>query len=133
MKGMQGSIRRRPKSHLTFAGLRRHQRRDFCVEVLVQDAQGWELPLESFDFSPAGMFVRSNYLFEVGTIHNLIFRSPDGEELFSVHGQVIRVEKDDSRQAEGGAVVPGMAYEFIEMSAHKRHRLAEFAQRVSNQ
>ncbi len=123
MKGMQGSIRRRPTSKLTFAGLRQFPRKELSVEVLVQDSEGWEVPLDSFDFSPAGMFVRSHFLFEVGGIHNLIFRSPDGEDLFSVRAQVVRVEKEED-------CVPGMAYEFFEMSCEKRQRLQGLAERV---
>lgn len=123
MKGMQGSIRRRPTSKLTFAGLRQFPRKELCVDVLVQDADGWEVPLASFDFSPAGMFVRSQFLFEIGETHNLIFRSPDGEELFSVRAQVVRVEKEED-------CVPGMAYEFFEMNPEKYQRLQGLAARV---
>ncbi len=131
MKGMQGSIRRRPKSSLTFAGLRRYPRKEFSVEVLAQDSEGWEIPLESFDFSPMGMFVRSTLLFEVGTIHHLIFRGPDGQELFSVHAQIVRVEKDDAQFSDNGdGVVPGMAYEFIDLAEEKRERLLGLARRV---
>lgn len=132
MKGMQGSIRRQPKSDLTFAGLRRYPRKEFAVEVLVQDPQGWEIPLETFDFSPAGMFVRSNFLFEVGTVHNLIFRSPEGDDLFSIRSEVVRVEKDDAEPAANDAesFVAGMAYEFIEMEPEQRQRLCGLAERV---
>lgn len=132
MKGMQGSIRRQPSSRLSFAGLRRHPRADLSVEVLVQDDDGWEVPLESFDFSPAGMFVRSNFLFEVGSTHNLIFRSPDGEELFGVRGQVVRVEKEVPAGGEGDAqgFVPGMAYEFLNMATEKQQRLRGLAARI---
>ncbi len=132
MKGMQGRIRRRPTSNLNFAGVRRFPRKDLSVEVLVQDTEGWEIPLESLDFSPAGMFVRSNFLFEVGTIHNLIFRSPDGEELFSVRAQVVRVENEiaDDATSDGEGYAPGMAYEFIETASDQKERLQGLAARV---
>ena len=132
MNGMQGRIRRQPSSRLNFAGLRRHPRTDMNVEVLVQDDDGWEVPLESFDFSPAGMFVRSNFLFEVGSTHTLIFRSPDGDELFGVRGQVVRVEKElpQAQKSQEHRFVPGMAYEFLEMTTPKYERLCGLAARV---
>ena len=132
MKGMQGRIRRQPTSNLNFAGVRRFPRKDLSIEVLVQDTEGWEIPLESLDFSPAGMFVRSNFLFEVGTIHNLIFRSPDGEELFSVRAQVVRVENEiaDDATSDGEGYAPGMAYEFIETASDQKERLQGLAARV---
>lgn len=128
MKGMQGSIRRQPSSSLNFAGVRRYPRTELNVEVLIQDDDGWEFPVESLDFSPTGMFVRTNFLFEVGTIHNLIFRSPDGDALFSIRGQVVRVENDAADDDE--AFVPGMAYEFMELTADHRQRLKGLAARV---
>lgn len=125
MKRMQGSIRRQPSCRLSFAGLRRYPRRDLSVEIIIQDQDGWEIPLESVDFSPGGLFVRSNILFEDGTVHNLIFRSPDGSELFALRGQVVRVE--DQPLAEGSAqaedFIPGMAYEFLEVPPAQERRL----------
>ncbi len=132
MKAMQGSIRRRPTSPLNFAGLRRFPRKDLEVEVLVQDRDGWEIPLESVDFSAAGMFVRSNFLFDVGSVHNLIFRSPDGQELHSLRAQVVRVECEGAEVGAGSGVefVPGMAYEFIDGAEEKQQRLQRLVARV---
>lgn len=132
MKRVQGSIRREPSCRLNFAGLRRFPRKELSVDVLVQDADGWEIPLETLDFSPTGMFIRSNFLFEVGTCHNLIFRCPDGEEIFSVRAQVTRVETQlGELETEGeGEFVPGMAYEFLETAPQKKQRLLGLASRV---
>lgn len=132
MKGTQGSIRRRPSSRFSFAGLRRHPRKELSVQVLVQDCDGWEVPLESVDFSPAGMFVRSNFLFEVGTVHTLIFQSPEGDELFSLRARVNRVESEapTAEKPGGEAFVPGMAYEFIDVHPDKEDRLQGLAARV---
>ena len=131
MKGMQGSIRRQPTSPLNFAGLRRHPRKDLDVEVLVQDQQGWEIPLDSVDFSAAGMFVSSNFLFDVGSVHNLIFRCPDGEELFSLRAQVVRVECEKSESNHSDVeFVPGMAYEFIDRREQTQQRIENLAARV---
>ena len=129
MKGMQGSIRRHPTCRLHFAGLRRFPRREFISEVLVQDADGWEVPVESLDFSPAGMFLRSDFLFEVGEEHNLIFRCPRGEEIFSVRARVVRVEGQPPAEDPQGEFVPGMAYEFLPSEA-KQERLLGLATRV---
>ncbi len=132
MKGMQGRIRRKPSSRLSFAGLRRYPRKDFSVQVLIQDADGWEVPVDSLDFSPAGMFLRSDFLFEVGEIHNLIFRCPDGKQIFSVRAQVVRVETQplDTAVESPSDFVPGMAYDFIEMAPEKREQLFGLASRV---
>lgn len=129
MKGMQGSIRRSPASGINFAGVRRFPRKRLSVEVLVQDADGWEIPVESIDFSPVGMFVHSDFLFEVGVVHNLIFQSPDGRELFSVRAQVVRVENEVAGESDE-EVVPGMAYEFVGIDADEKQRLERLATRV---
>lgn len=115
----QGSIRRQPTSKLSFAGLRRFPRKDLAMTVLLQDEEGWEIPVESVDFSPSGMFIGSHFLFEKGTIHNLIFRSPGGDQLFSIRAKVVRVESG----AEDG--LSGMAYEFLEMASKKQRCLVE--------
>ena len=130
MKGMQGRIRRQPSSRLRFAGLRSFPRQKMSVEVLVQDSQGWEVPLESLDFSPTGMFVRSNFLFEVGTIHNLMFRSPEGDELFAMRAQIVRVADQPGEAQDKENFVPGMAYEFIETTSESQQRLKGLAARV---
>ena len=123
-RGMQGSIRRQPTTRLTFAGLRRFPRRELALEVLIQDEEGWEVPVESLDFSPSGMFVESGFLFEVGTIHNLIFRCPQGDQIFSVRAEVVRVQ--GARQEEKD-IAAGMAYEFLEMGTTKQRRLVELS------
>src|SRR6056297_3301054 len=132
MNGMQGRIRRKPSSRLSFAGLRRYPRKDFSAQVIVQDADGWEVPVDSLDFSPAGMFLRSDFLFEVGEVHNLIFRGPDGTDIFAVRVQVVRVETQSSHTAQEmeNDFVPGMAYDFIDMAPQKQERLFELASRV---
>ncbi len=132
MTRQQGRIRRQPSSGLNFAGVRRYPRRRLSVEVLIQDAEGWEIPVESVDFSPVGMFVKSYFLFDVGAVHNLIFRCPDGEELFSVRAQVTRVENDclEDEDAAPVEVLPGMAYEFVDMTQTRKSRLRRLAERV---
>lgn len=123
-KGMQGSIRRHPTTRLTFAGLRRFPRREMALEVLIQDQDGWEVPVESLDFSPSGMFVESAFLFEVGAVHNLIFRCPQGDQIFSVRAAVVRVEGNGAQEEDS---IPGMAYEFLEMGPMKQRRLVELS------
>lgn len=132
MKRMQGSIRRQPSCRLSFAGLRRFPRRELSLDVIIQDQEGWEIPMESLDFSPGGIFVRSNFLFEEGSVHNLIFRCPKGSELFSLRAQIVRVEAEPF--AEGAAqatnFVPGMAYEFLEVEPAQEKRLFGLAARA---
>lgn len=131
-KGVSGSqIRRAPLARPSFAGLRKAVRRPMELSVLIQDSEGWEIPLESLDISPAGMFVRSNFLFEVGDVHDLIFRSNDGDGFFRIHARVTRVEQGgDYGQSLREDFTPGMAYEFLAMSDPVREGLQELVQSI---
>lgn len=102
------SIRRQPTLRPMFAGMRRHDRKDACLEVIAQDEHGWEIPFESVNISPTGVFIRSTYLFEVGQVHRLILRSPATRQWIALNARVVRVERN-----ERGRDIPGMAYEFI--------------------
>lgn len=128
--GSSGSqIRRAPAVRPMFAGLRKAMRKQMELEILIQDAEGWEIPLESLDVSPGGMFVRSNFLFEVGEVHDLIFRPAGGEGFFRVHARVVRVEQGGGYgQAASADFTPGMAYEFLEMNDLVRESLQEMVQ-----
>lgn len=115
-------IRRTPQAQPTFNGIRRYNRCEMTVDVVVQDKDGWEIPLESVDISPTGIFVRSNFLFEVGEEHTLIFEV-QGKGLFRIQGRVARVEEPDAQAgyaelgglgAMNAGVGAGMGYEFIE-------------------
>jgi c-di-GMP-binding flagellar brake protein YcgR len=85
------------------------------MDVVLQDAGGWEIPVESVDVSPTGMFVRSDFLFKPGAKHVLIFRAPDGQFLFRLRARVVRVASDETP--------PGMAYEFLGVDAETERRL----------
>lgn len=115
-------IRRAPQAKPTFNGIRRYNRCQMTLDVVVQDQDGWEIPLESVDISPTGIFVRSNFLFEVGEEHTLIFEV-QGRGIFRINGRVARVEEPDEQAASaslGGlgtmssGISAGMGYEFIE-------------------
>lgn len=108
-------IRRSPKTRPNFAGFRRYVRKDLRTEVMVQDLEGWEIPLESVNLSPTGMFVESDFLFEIGDKHVLIFRSPETDEWFRIVAEVVRVEEgeEDVRVAPPEPMSAGMAYEFV--------------------
>jgi len=110
MRSDKPECRRTTEPRPSFAGIRRYNRRSIDVKVLVQDANGWEIPLEGVDLSPVGMFVRSPFLFDVGDYHTLIFRDPEGEELFRISGRVVRVQDDEKADGTG----PGMGYEFVD-------------------
>ena len=107
------SIRRAPDAEPSFSGIRRYSRRDLDVDVFIQDADGWEVPLEAVDLSPVGIFVESDLLFDVGDEHTLIFRSPDGESVFRIPGRVVRVSDGSGPDGESDGSTPGMAYEFV--------------------
>ena len=111
----QSAIRRTPQARPSFAGFRRYGRRDVRCDVYVQDDEGWEIPLESVNVSPTGMFVESSLLFEAGESHTLIFRSPRDASWYRISARVVRVD-----EGEGDEPVqppedrrPGMAYEFL--------------------
>lgn len=105
------TIRRSPKPQPTFNGFRRYGRADLEDEIFVQDKDGWELPLHGVNLSPTGMFVESQYLFDVGDEHVLIFRSPRESRWFRVHARVVRVDAGDEEAID--EQLPGMAYEFV--------------------
>ncbi len=107
------------ESSSPFGGFRRFRRRELEMDVVLQDAGGWEIPVESVDVSPGGMFVRSEFLFEPGARHVLIFRAPNGQFLFRLRARVVRVEDEDEP--------PGMAYEFIGVEPETERRLRALA------
>ena len=114
------SIRRQPTLRPMFAGMRRHDRKDASLEIIAQDEHGWEIPFESVNISPTGVFVRSSYLFELGQIHRLILRSPSTSQWVSLRARVVRVERN-----ERGRDIPGMAYEFIHDTARSSDALSD--------
>ena len=107
-------IRRSPRTRPVFAGFRRYSRQDLRTEVVIQDNEGWEVPLESVNLSPTGMFIESQYLFEIGDRHVLIFQSPETAEWLRIEARVVRVDSGDSdvRVEPPEPCNPGMAYEF---------------------
>jgi hypothetical protein len=107
-------IRRSPKAKPMFGGFRRFNRHDLKTSVVVQDEEGWEIPLDSVNLSPTGMFVESDFLFEVGDRHILIFEAPDNGAWIRVEAKVIRVDSGevDTRVSPPEAMPSGMAYEF---------------------
>ena len=108
----ESTIRRSPRSQPTFNGFRRYGRAELGEQIIVQDDDGWELPLQAANLSPTGMFVESQFLFDVGDEHVLIFRSPMQERWFRVRARVVRVDEGDDEEALDEPS-PGMAYEFL--------------------
>lgn len=116
-------IRRTPQAKPSFAGLRRYNRRDLTTNVVVQDSEGWEIPLDSVDISPTGIFVRSDFLFEIGEEHTLIFEV-EGKGMFRVRARVARVEEPQEDDMFAGADFrPGMGYEFVDTEEETWHDL----------
>lgn len=113
-------IRRSPRHRPVFAGFRRYARQELRTDVVIQDQEGWEVPLESLNLSPTGMFVTSQFLFEVGDRHVLIFKSPETQEWLRIEGRVVRVDagEPDVRVEPAEPSFPGMAYEFEATDDH---------------
>ena len=106
----QQSIRRRPQTRPVFAGMRRHRRHEAVLEILVLDEQGWEIPFDSIDVSQSGVFLRSSYLFDVGTQHTLILQGQGSDVVVRVKARVVRLDDRVDGQS-------GMAYEFLDTNA----------------
>jgi len=123
MPSRSSPVRRSPDQGSSFSGIRRYSRRSVDLEVHIQDAEGWEVPLRAVDISPVGLFVESNFLFDVGDEHTLIFESPDEELMFRIRGRVTRVATGEGPDGESGDAVPGMAYEFVGTDAETWTRL----------
>jgi len=123
-------IRRSPKPKPTFGGFRKNGRHDLRTEVVVQDAEGWEIPLDTVNLSSTGMFVESDFLFEIGDRHVLIFRSPDNGAWLRVDAKVIRVDSGDVdlRVDPPESMPAGMAYEFEALDATTQEELCRLAE-----
>ena len=114
------NIRRKPVALKPSVGIRRYDRTHFEQEVLVQDGDGWEIPLDSVDISANGMFVKSSALFEIGETHTLHFYDVDGQP-FRVEARVVRVSKQTTIADED----PGMGYEFQQVDERTYDALCE--------
>lgn len=121
------TIRRAPTPQPAFNGFRRYGRADLDAEIIAQDSDGWEVPLECVNLSPTGMFVESKYFFDLGDEHTLIFRSPMRDRMFRVRARVVRVEEGevDPRFEPEEDIRPGMAYEFVSPDEETWERLCE--------
>ena len=104
LKRKPATIRRHPQIRPMFAGLRHYDRKRARVEVSVRDESGAEIPFDSVNVSESGVFVASDYLYDLGQIHELALRSSDGRHQVVVRGRIVRVELGKR---------PGMAYKFL--------------------
>lgn len=120
----RSTIRRAPTARPAFTGFRRYGRADVETEIIIQDSEGWEIPLECVNLSPTGMFVHSQFLFDVGEEHVLIFREPRDQQWIRIAARVVRVEQGIDELADSDAV-PGMAYEFTQTDEQTWERLCE--------
>lgn len=124
----ESMIRRAPRALAHVNGFRRHNRVPVAVELIVQDASGWEIPLGTVDLSPTGMFVESPALFEVGDEHTLHFTDPAGSAL-RVRARVVRVSLDvDERIEPPEPTKSGMGYEFVDVDDYAWDALCQFVQ-----
>lgn len=125
-KSEETSIRRAPSARPAFTGFRRYGRADVDAQIIVQDSDGWEVPLDCVNLSPTGMFVESQFLFDVGEEHVLIFRTPRDAHWVRVRARVVRVEEGEvEAKNEAETCPPGMAYEFTETDESTWQHLCE--------
>ena len=112
-------IRRRPHVKPMFAGLRHYDRKDAQLHVTVVDKEGWAVPFESVNISQSGIFIASDYLYDIGSVHTLVLQN--GEERVELQGQVVRVERRPLQDDPAG-----MAYKFLEVDAQTFEHLSSF-------
>lgn len=127
------SVRRPGGIQPSFAGVRRFPRKAMEITVIVEDAEGWQIPMTTVDLSVGGVFLQSSAFLELGDVRTLWFRCPVSQELLPVRARVVRlqdgrVEEDifDERPAhplQQDPEITGMAFEFMEMSAETRDML----------
>jgi hypothetical protein len=126
----QSTIRRAPKAQPSFTGFRRYGRKAIEAQIIVQDSEGWEIPLDCVNISPTGMFIESPYLFDVGDEHVLIFRTPRDSRWVRVRARVVRVEEgqpdEEARPVRPEEQPAGMAYEFVTTDEDTWEHLCEF-------
>lgn len=119
-------IRRHPSIKPMFAGLRHYDRKDVEIGVTVVDDDGFAIPFETVNISESGLFIGSQYLYDIGTEHTLVLEVV-GAGAIEVRARVVRVEGGNE---PGGVGVSGMAYKFIETDTRTHDGLAQLVASV---
>jgi Tfp pilus assembly protein PilZ len=109
-----------------FAGLRHYDRKDVEIGVTVVDDDGFAIPFETVNISESGLFIGSQYLYDIGTEHTLVLEVV-GAGAIEVRARVVRVEGGNE---PGGVGVSGMAYKFIETDTRTHDGLAQLVASV---
>lgn len=78
------------------------------------------------NISRGGLFINTRKPLAVGTTVRLIISLPDAAFPFDLTGRVARVHELEP----GGAQVPGMGIEFVDVDEEKRLRIEAFVQRL---
>ncbi len=113
-------IRRNPSIKPMFAGLRHYDRKDVEIGVEVVDDDGFSIPFETVNISESGLFIGSQYLYDIGTEHTLMLDMAGA--IIEVRARVVRVEGGSE---PGGVGAPGMAYKFIETDSKTYDGIAQ--------
>jgi len=104
---------------------RRNRRRPLTREVVLRDENGWgPVALECIDISPTGVFLASDLLFEPGEGFMLEFKSPVKNTTIRVWSRVVRVAEVERESPQGQ---PGMAFEFLDLTAEQAEELRHYA------
>lgn len=101
---------------------RRYERRALNVDIILSDrTYPGELIFASSDISPAGVFLKSDLLLEVGERFDIQFALPGVGRKIRVEGRIVRADKGGGSGAE-----PGMGVEFVNLADEDREEIIKF-------
>lgn len=102
---------------------RRFSRFPIQVQFRINEQQSpsnGKLLFDSLNLSAGGAFLRSDFLFEVGTTIEVSFKLPNRDAPLNAQAQVTWVTRNSIKQSE-----PGMGIKFVRLSAQEQKALEE--------
>ena len=88
------------------------------------DSDQYDIPLTLWNISPTGVFLRSDYLLDVGDVCALEFPSPISGDTTSVVAEVVRVCNEPVSIED--SFIPGMGLEFRNLDLHSFQEICTF-------
>ncbi len=105
---------------------RRFSRYPIRVEFRIHEEQAptkGKLLFDSLDLSAGGAFLRSDFLFEIGTEIEVSFKLPNQDEAVNTKAKVTWVTRGSTGRSD-----PGMGVEFLELSPTDQASIEELIQ-----
>ena len=110
----------RPRNHVSVQARRTGPRRRSNVEVCLFDEFGEPVVLETLDLGPAGVFVKSDLVYDPGQELFVTLRL-EGGPAFVLRGRVVRAQLGD------GSGPAGMGIEFLGLGEREERWLRWYA------